>query len=70
MHSYSEAIARITENNWCRSIIGAVLHIFMIDNLLHGNYSLFLFPLDKVDYGWYITCRVDVKNKSGWKFAF
>ena len=36
------------------SVNGAILYISMIGNLLHINYSLWVFFLDKLDYGWYI----------------
>ena len=44
-------------------IIGAILCMFFIDNRLVGELFSFVFPLDKLEYGWYITCGVYVKNK-------
>ena len=41
----------------------------MTGNLLHINYSLWVFLLDKLDYGWYVTCGVYVKNKVGRTFT-
>ena len=38
------------------SIIGAILCMFFIDNKLLGKLFSFVFPLDKLDYGWYVTC--------------
>ena len=42
--------------NWIADdiLIGAILYISMISNLLHINYSLWVFGLDKLDYGCYI----------------
>ena len=62
--------------NWYNWLIGAILHNWCHSTYLYDRQFVtwklfsFLFPLDKVDYGWYITCSVGVKNKSGWKFAF
>ena len=44
-------------------LIGAILCIFFIDNMLLGKLFSFVFPLNKLDYGWYVTCGVYVKNK-------
>ena len=46
-------------------LIGAILCMFFIDNRLLGKLFSFVFPLDKLDYGWYVTCGVYVKNKVG-----
>ena len=52
------------EVKWCHSKLnGAILYISMIDKLLHINYSLFVFLLDNVEHGWYITCGVYVKKR-------
>jgi len=51
------------------NINGAILYISMTGNLLHINYSLWVFLLDKLEYGWYITCGVYVKNKVGRTFT-
>jgi len=37
--------------------------------MLVGKLFSFVFPLDKLEYGWYITCGVYVKNKVGRTFA-
>ena len=50
-------------------IIGAILCMFFIDNRLVGKLFSFVFPLDKLEYGWYITCGVYVKNKVGRTFT-
>ena len=49
-------------------LIGAILCMFFIDNRLLGKLFSFVFPLDKLDYGWYVTCGVYVKNKVGRTF--
>ena len=49
-------------------VIGAILCMFFIDNRLLGKLFSFVFPLDKLDYGWYVTCGVYVKNKAGRTF--
>ena len=46
-------------------VIGATLCMFFIDNRLLGKLFSFVFPLDKLDYGWYVTCGVYVKIKVG-----
>ena len=43
--------------------------MFFIDNMLVGKLFSFVFPLDKLEYGWYITCGVYVKNKVGRTFT-
>ena len=50
-------------------LIGAILCMFFIDNRLVGKLFSFVFPLDKLEYGWYITCGVYVKNKVGRTFT-
>ena len=43
----------ILNNKWCHSINGingAILYISMTGNLLHINYSLWVFLFDKLDY--------------------
>ena len=50
-------------------VIGAILCMFFIDNRLLGKLFSFVFPLDKLDYGWYVTCGVYVKNKVGRTFS-
>ena len=52
-------------NKITTEIIGAILCMFFIDNRLLGKLFSFVFPLDKLDYGWYVTCGVYVKNKVG-----
>ena len=49
-------------------LIGSILCMFFIDNRLLGKLFSFVFPLDKLDYGWYVTCGVYVKNKVGRTF--
>ena len=51
------------------NLIGAILCMFFIDNRLLGKLFSFVFPLDKLDYGWYVTCGVYVKNKVGRTFT-
>ena len=34
----------------CSEVNGAILYISLTGNMLHTNYSLFVFPLDKLDY--------------------
>ena len=50
-------------------VIGAILFMFFIDNRLLGKLFSFVFPLDKLDYGWNVTCGVYVKNKVGRTFS-
>ena len=50
-------------------VIGAILCMFFIDNRLLGKLFSFVFPLGKLDYGWYVTCGVYVKNKVGRTFS-
>ena len=41
---YTQRVQRVKVN-------GAILYISMTVNLLHTNYSLWVFLLDKLDYG-------------------
>jgi len=49
--STADLKSRLAKHNKGDVVIGAILHILMIDNLLHINYSPCEFLLDKLDYG-------------------
>jgi len=52
-----------TYDKWCHSIYLNDRHF-----VAYKLFS-FVFPLDKLEYGWYITCGVYVKNKVGRTFT-
>ena len=67
---YNLIIPSIKGDLYDSTRIGVILHISMIENLLYINYSPCEFLFDKLDYGWYITCSVNVRNKEGRTFMF